>query len=156
VNTGFGDGEEWDGDFDGLNMGWRLFMENLRLHLNHFRSQRATPAVPMAIVAGPNEHAWAALCAAFDVPDRLGESDAISLPGRDGGPWRGRVERAMAIEAMRHYVVRLDDPPATGFLAAEGTGDQIAISGYFYFYGDSAREHAAWWDQAWTARLAAG
>lgn len=156
VNTGFGHGEEWDGDFDGMSMGWRLFLENLRLHLTHFRSQRATAAVPMAMVAGPNERAWSALCAAFDIPDRLGEGDAISLPGGDGGPWRARVERTMAIDAMRHYVVVLDEPPATGFFAAEGDGDQIAVSAYFYFYGDSAREHAAWWDHAWTARWADG
>lgn len=156
VNTGFGDGEEWDGDFDGMSMGWRLFIENLRLHLTHFRSQRATAAVPMAMVAGPNERAWSALCAAFGIPDRLGEGDAISLPGRDGRPWLARVERTMAVEAMRHYVVVVDEPPATGFLAAEGAGDQVAVSAYFYFYGDSAREHAAWWDRAWTARWADG
>lgn len=156
VNTGFGDGEEWDGDFDGMSMGWRLFIENLRLHLTHFRSQRATAAVPMAMVAGPNERAWSALCAAFGIPDRLGEGDAVSLPGRDGRPWFARVERTMAVEAMRHYVVVVDEPPATGFLAAEGAGDQVAVSAYFYFYGDSAREHAVWWDRAWTARWADG
>ena len=155
VNTGFGPGEEWDGDFDGMSIGWRLFLENLRLHLTHFRSQRATAAVPMAMVAGPNERAWSALCAAFDIPDRLGGGDAISLPNGDGGPWHGRVERTMAVEAMRHYVVMLDEPPATGFLAAEGNGDQVAVSAYFYFYGDSAREHATRWDQAWTARMTA-
>lgn len=155
VNTGFGHGEDWDGDFDGMSMGWRLFLENLRLHLTHFRSQRATAAVPMAMVAGPNERAWSALCAGFDVPDRLGEGDVIDLPG-DGGRWRGRVERTGATAAMRHYVVVLDEPPATGFLAAEGDGDQVAVSAYLYFYGDDAQDHATWWEQAWTARRADG
>lgn len=156
VNSGFGRGEEWDGDFDGMSSGWRLFLENLRLHLTHFHSQRAVAAVPMAMVPGPNERAWSALCATFDLTDDLGEGDAISLPGGNDAPWRGRVERTTAVEAMRSYVVVLDEPPATGFLAAEGDGDQIAVSGYLYFYGGNARELASSWDRAWAGAMAAG
>ena len=156
VSTGFGDGEEWDGDFDGMSAGWRLFMENLRLHLAYFRSQPATAAVPMAMIAGPNDRAWSALCSALDVPGGLGEGDAISLPVAEGEAWPGRIERTVMSEAMRHHVVVLEQPPATGFLAAEGNGDQVAVSAYLYFYGDDAKEHAAQWEHAWKVRWAEG
>ncbi len=37
VNSGFGSGEEWDGQYDGMAEGWLLFLENLRLHLELLR-----------------------------------------------------------------------------------------------------------------------
>lgn len=154
VNTGFGDGEEWDGDFGGMDAGWRLFLDNLRLHLTHFASQPATAAVPMTMVAGPNEHAWSALCAALDVPEHLREGDVFPLLAGDREIWQAQVERATAADAMRHYLVRLESPPATGFLAAEGSGDHVAISAYFYFYGESGPQHAETWTRHWAQQWA--
>lgn len=150
VNTGFGDGDDWDAEFDGMSMGWQLFLENLRLHLTHFRSRHATAVVPTAMVAGPNERAWSALCAALDIPHDLGPGDAFALHVAGDVPWRGRVERTVAAEAMRHYVVLLDEPMGNGFLAAEGNGDHVAISAYLYLYGDRAREHTTAWNDLWT------
>ena len=37
VNSGFGSGEDWDDQYDAMTEGWRLFMFNLQLHLEHFR-----------------------------------------------------------------------------------------------------------------------
>jgi uncharacterized protein YndB with AHSA1/START domain len=152
VNSGFGEGEEWDGDYDGMSMGWRLFLENLRLHLTHFAGRRAVASVPMAMVDGPNEPAWSKLCAALGVSDGLAAGDDLQLPAVG---WRGRVDRVMTTDVMRHYVVVLEEPPATGFLAAEGNGDQVAISAYLYFYGDGAGSHAETWNRTWSARWAA-
>jgi uncharacterized protein YndB with AHSA1/START domain len=41
VNSGFGEGEDWDGQYHGMSEGWRVFLEHLRLHLTHFRGQRS-------------------------------------------------------------------------------------------------------------------
>ena len=53
VNSGFGTGAEHDAQYDGMTEGWRLFMFNLRLHLEHFAGQTATAVLPMAMWAGP-------------------------------------------------------------------------------------------------------
>lgn len=152
VNSGFGEGEEWDGDYDGMSEGWPLFLENLRLHLSHFRSQHADAAVPMAMDEGPNERAWSSLCSTLGVSPGLVAGDTITLPISADESWHGRVEKAAAKEAMRHYVVLLDDPAATGFLAAEGKGDQVAVSAYLYFYGAESASLAGRWSQAFAQR----
>ena len=53
VNTGFGSGDDWDGQYDGMSEGWQLFLLNLKLHLEHFRGQTATALLPTAMWAGP-------------------------------------------------------------------------------------------------------
>ena len=45
MNTGVGVSEQRDSHLDGMSAGWLLCLENLRLHLAHFRSQSATAAV---------------------------------------------------------------------------------------------------------------
>jgi uncharacterized protein YndB with AHSA1/START domain len=155
VNSGFGHGEEWDGEFDGMSAGWRLFLENLRLHLTHFRSSPATAAVPLAMVAGDNERAWKELCAAFDVPPSLAEGDDVALAIDDGRTWSGHVERVTRSDAVRHCALVLDDVQATGCLAAEGNGDRVCISAYLYFHGVDAAANAERWRSAWSTRWSA-
>ncbi|MGI8939708.1 MAG: hypothetical protein ACR2JF_16135 [Iamia sp.] len=46
VNSGFGDGEEWDEQYHGMTEGWKFFLANLRLHLTHFRGRRAHAVNP--------------------------------------------------------------------------------------------------------------
>src|SRR6478609_4825041 len=49
---GFGSGDDWDGQYDGMSEGWQLFLLNLKLHLAHFRGQTATALLPTAVWAG--------------------------------------------------------------------------------------------------------
>jgi uncharacterized protein YndB with AHSA1/START domain len=148
VTSGFGPGEEWDGDFDGMSAGWLLFLENLRLHLTHFRGGRATTAVPLAMVAGDNARAWKELCGAFGVDPSLAAGDAVQV-----GPWAARVEHVTAAPAVRHCSFVFADGRGTGMLAAEGNGDQVVLSGYAYFYGDEAAASAEAWRAAWSDGL---
>ena len=154
VNTGFGAGDDWDADYDAMAMGWRLFLESLRLHLTHFRSQyAAAAAVPVAMVAGPNERAWRELCDAFAVDPAVGEGNEIVLT-LGGTHWSGRVERATSVDVMRSYAFVLDGGLGTGFMAAEGNGPNVSISAYLYFYGEDADKRADAWNQAWSSSWA--
>ncbi len=153
VATGFGEGAEWDAEVEGMSLGWPLFLENLRLHLTHFPSQRATPSIPVVPMEGSHQRAWADLCAALGVPDGAGRGDSISFRGLDGRSWEGRVERCVATEGMRNCAVLLEEPPATGFLAAEGTGDQVMLMAHLWFYGDDAEQLARRWDAEVPRRL---
>ena len=149
VNSGFGPGEEWDADFDGMSGGWPIFLENLRIHLTYFRSQAAVAVVPLAMVAGDNERAWKELCAALDLDPSIGAGDAVQLGGTPA-----RIERVTVTDSVRHGAFVFDDRRGSGSLAAEGKGDQVCVSGYAYFYGDEASANAEAWEASWSERFA--
>jgi uncharacterized protein YndB with AHSA1/START domain len=145
VNSGFGTGADWDGEFDGMEAGWRLFLHNLRLYLTHFPGQRCSSILVNAIAPGPRAQAWAALTAALGLaPATEGERVAATAP--DAPPLAGVVERVA--DGMLTLVV---DAPASGiaFIAAEGGGEQISLSLYAYLFGEDAAVIAARDDKEW-------
>ena len=91
VNTGFGTGAEHDAQYDGMVEGWRLFMFNLRLHLEHFAGQTATAALPMAMWAGPRQAAWATLAGGLGIPDAPAVGERIEVTAPDAPALAGTV-----------------------------------------------------------------
>ena len=150
-NTGFGPDADWDADYDGMGGGWPLFLENLRLHLTHFRGRRAVPVLPVATLPGSNEAAWTAFCSALGVLPAAAPGDRLRPTG-DGAPELSAVvDQVIHRRAVRAYLLLLDGPVAgTGFVAAEGDGDQVTCSVYLYLYGDDAAPYGARWE-AWMA-----
>jgi uncharacterized protein YndB with AHSA1/START domain len=145
VNSGFGPGEEWDADFDGMSTGWRIFLENLRLHLTHFRGRVARPFIPTAMTPGPGDVAWSRLCTALGVPDDLGAGDRFATTGEGVPRLVGRVEGASFAPVVRTYHLLLGEPaPGTAFVTVEGAGDVVAASAYLYLYGDADGVGADW------------
>ncbi len=141
VNSGFGTGEEWDAEYDGMSSGWRIFLHNLRLHLTHFAGRDARAVIPTRMVPGPSRAAFARLCAELGVPEDLRAGDPF-VPAGPGVPHvRGTVESVEEFGATRTAFLLLSEPaPGTAFLTAEGAGDVVAVSWYLYLYGDAARE----------------
>jgi hypothetical protein len=137
INSGFGSGTDWDGQYDGMTEGWKLFLFNLRLHLTHFAGRVCTNVV----VNGSGT--WSAYCEALGLPEAPTVGSVVAATGER--PLAGTVERVAP-----GMVTLLTDTPAPGvaFVAAEGT----ALSMYGYFYGppeDVAAEDPAW--EAWMA-----
>jgi uncharacterized protein YndB with AHSA1/START domain len=150
VNSGFGAGAEWDGDYDGMSQGWRLFLENLRLHLTHFRGQHARALTPMAQVPGPNAAAWEAHCTAIGVSPDLQAGDRLLATGDGVPPLAGVVDIAERSESISQYRLLLEAPTkGTAFVAAEGGGDQVTVSVWLYLYGDEVPGEDRW--AAWFA-----
>jgi uncharacterized protein YndB with AHSA1/START domain len=151
VNSGFGTGEEWDADYDGMREGWKIFLDNLRLHLTHFRGRAAQTIVPTVMVAGPNAAAWSALCSAIGVPEALAIGDRLATGG-DGVPaLAGRVVGTVRSAAVSEYLLLVDTPAeGTAFVAAEGDGDKVACSVYLYLYGEPVADD---WTPWLTTRL---
>lgn len=147
VNTGFGSGEPWDDQYDGMSEGWRLFLFNLQLHLEHFRGRTATPVLPMAMWAGPRSATWAALTDALGIPAAPAIGDRVETSG-DAPRLAGTV---MVSESWR-LALLLDEPaPGTGFLAVEGDGEAVGVSVWSYLYGDdgaavAAQSEPIWWE----------
>jgi uncharacterized protein YndB with AHSA1/START domain len=151
INSGFGSGEEWDAQFDGMSQGWLLFLHNLQLHRAHFPGQVGVAALPMAMLPGPRAHAWGALLSDTGLPaapvsgERVrtgGDAPALSGTVVEAEPWR--------------LSVLIDEPaPGTAFLAAEGDGDQVGVSVWLYVYGPDAPEVAAREQSRWQEWLGA-
>lgn len=135
VCSGFGTGENWDEQYDGMAEGWVLFLINLRLHLTHFAGQVGTAVLPVATWAGPRNKAWNDLTSALGIPSapRVGDRIPVDAPRApalagtvaDAAPWR--------------LALLLDEPaPGTAFLAVEGHGAAVSVSVWSYLYGPTA------------------
>jgi hypothetical protein len=134
-----------------MSEGWQLFLLNLRLHLEHFRGRVASTALPTATWPGPRDRAWAALRSALGIPDALAVGDHVDIVAGDTPAMSGTVADA----APYRVALVLDHPaPGTAFIAAEGTGHDIAVSIWSYLYGDEADSIAARDGARWASWLA--
>jgi uncharacterized protein YndB with AHSA1/START domain len=128
VNSGFGSGEPWDAQYDALHEGWKLFLLNLKLHLEHFRGQTATAMLPMAMWKGSSEEAWARLLKSLGIPTNVSVGDRVSTAESDAPLIAGRLFDV----APSRLVLLIDEPaPGTAFIVIERDG----VSVWSYLYG---------------------
>lgn len=153
VNSGFGSGEEWDGQYDAMTDGWAIFLCNLKVHLDHFGGQTAVASLPMATWSERRDDAWARLVDAIGVDSEIAVGDRLEVGGpAEGGPSISGV--VVDLTPWRLSLV-LDGPgQGSGFLAVEGQGDQVEVSMWAYFYGDDAEAVAATHTNDWATLFA--
>jgi uncharacterized protein YndB with AHSA1/START domain len=155
VNSGFGAGPEHDAQREAMTEGWRLFMLNLRLHLEHFAGRTASAVIPMAFWAGPREAAWEALRGGLGLRSDPAVGDRIEVTASDVPELAGTVVDV----DPRWVAILLDRPaPGTAFLAVEHGGEQVTVSIWSYLYGPdgaaaAARDYPRW--RQWLAARAA-
>lgn len=149
VNSGFGNGDGWDDQYDAMTEGWKMFLSNLRLHLTHFPGLAATTSMPGATWSGTSEAAWARLCRELGIPAEPSVGDRLDARVADGPALGGTI----ADVATSRITVLLDDPaPGTALIAAEAMGDVTQVSVWSYLYGADAgvvvdRDEPRW--QSW-------
>jgi uncharacterized protein YndB with AHSA1/START domain len=132
INSGFGSGDEWDAQYDGMAEGWLLFLLNLKLHLTHFAGQTATAMLPTAMWTGPREQTWADLTGALGLPAAPAVGERVAVAS-DGAP---AMAGTVADVAAWRLALVVDEPaPGTAILAVEGTGDEVGVSIWSYLYG---------------------
>ena len=159
VNSGFGPGADWDGDYDAMTQGWRTFLANLRAHRTYFAGRTAHPAAVNGWATGPHEHAWQELCRHTGVAPALRAGDPFSTGGDGTDPAvpveRGRVEEVLTEPgALTAYVVVLEEPvPGTAIVLAEGAGDRVLVGLQRYTYPDAATRPAVSWEPFFAARF---
>ena len=152
VNSGFGSGEEWDDQYDGMDGGWQIFLRNLQMHLELFPGRPVSSSLSMAAATGGRDATWARLAEAMGIDRTFEVGGRLTTGG--SAPHLSGVIRSVAPQAVS---LVLDEPaPGTGFLAVEGAGDAVGLSVWLYLRGDdapavAAREHAAW--DAWLAAV---
>lgn len=153
VNSGFGSGDDWDAQYDGMADGWPMFLRNLQLHLEHFNGQSATASLPGGMTSAAAADAFKALSDALGLADDLAVGDRFDLAPTSDLQLAGQIVNV----APNRLAVLLDQPaPGTGIIAAEGMGGQTGLSVWTYLYGADgadavARDEPKW--QEWLAGL---
>jgi uncharacterized protein YndB with AHSA1/START domain len=149
VNTGFGEGAEWDDQYDGMKEGWRLFLLNLQLHRRHFSGRHARSMLPVGTWPAAPADSWTRLTAALGVPAAPEVGSKLTLAPVDDLRIAGTV-----VATGSTWLALLLDQPASGtaFVAVEGGGDASSVSVWSYLYGPDAadivaRDKARW--QGW-------
>ncbi len=132
VNFGFGSGDEWDAQYDGMSEGWPMFLRNLQLHLEHFAGQTATPALASGIWAGPRDEAWRTMTEGFGFSGAPAVGQRVEVSGGDSPTLTGTV-----VDTTPYRISLLIDQPAagTGFVAVEDAGEHMSASVWLYLYG---------------------
>jgi uncharacterized protein YndB with AHSA1/START domain len=145
VNSGFGDGADWEKMRDSNETGWRMCLQVLRLYLTHFRGQPSAHIQTFGTAAPPEDAAWAALREALGAGD-AGEGDRVAV---EQPRFAGVVEYA----GDREWTLRLDEPaPGVGVVAVGGPADVVYTQVSASLFGDGAhavaeRERPVW--QTW-------
>jgi uncharacterized protein YndB with AHSA1/START domain len=88
VASGFGEGPEWDHEYDGTFHGWDMFHKTLKHYLEHHRGEAANNVVIYAMLEVPPAEAWARLTSA-DGFVRDGSLNELS----SGAPFRFTTSR---------------------------------------------------------------
>ena len=83
VASGFGEGPEWDHEYDGTYYGWDLFHKTLKHYLEHHRGQPGNNFVLYAMLPCPAAEAWDQLMSSQGF---VSEGTASGLT--KGGPFR--------------------------------------------------------------------
>lgn len=135
VNSGFGHGDEWDEQYDGMVEGWRLFLFNLQLHCRHFLGQAAESMLPSGHTTRSRADAWEKLCRDLGMPVAPELGTRVEADAGDGLGLAGTVVKT----SPSALALLLDAPaPGTAFLAVEGDeGGSVSI--WSYLYGPDAR-----------------
>lgn len=139
VSTGFGQGGEWDAQYDAMVEGWGLFLSNLGLHLKHFGGQTAVSVLPTAMGAGARDEQWAELTTALGISSAPGVGERIEASSPAVPALAGTV-----VEAGQYRIALLLDEPAPGtaFVAVESFGEHAGASVWLYLYGADGAEAA--------------
>jgi len=152
VNSGFGSGEPWDAEYDCMHDGWLIFLANLRLHLEHFSGQTATPILPMEMWSATRDEAWQRLTGGLGIDAQPAIGSTISTTDTDAPLLEGTVVGT----GTSHLTLLIDKPaPGTAFVAAEVHGDAVGVSVWCYLYGADAADVAAREEPQWRSWLAA-
>ena len=154
VNTGFGTGEDWDDMFDGMSEGWPIFLENLRLHCQHFGGQAGSAAIPLGIWDLPPTESWQHLTQNLGINPSPTIGDSLTVSSPDAPPLSGTVTQVTS----NRISLLIDSPaPGTAFIAAEGQRSTATVSIWLYLYGHGAAtiasDHQTRWSD-WFATIA--
>ncbi len=146
VNWGFGEGADWDAEYDAVKKGWRLFLGVLKVVVERFRRHGAAGRSNLLATSADPAQAWTALAGGLAGDAALGAAlgDRLTL-----APAEPAVEGVvdMVSERMLGIVVDEADGGLIVRAAVEGAGPAM-VSVSFWSFGarkaDAARLETSW------------
>jgi len=148
VHSWFASTDEWDGQWESVEQGWKAFFITLRLVLEHFPGQSSAGFVTEGVANSSESEAWAALTGPLGLTDASDGQEAHS--GADSPVLSGKVE--MAGNGDEKHLVLLVNEPAPGLcdLMAMSMGEQTYVSVRFYLFGETAAAVVSKAEPEWT------
>ncbi len=145
VHSWFASSDEWDGQWEMVEQGWKAFFDILRLKLERFPGQPSAAFDAAGMANGSESEAWAALTGPLGLMDAAVGAEVRS--SADTPPLSGKVEIAGQGEAML-----LTHEPGTGIchLSAMPMGGPTYLSIRFYLFGDGATTAVAGAEPEWS------
>ena len=141
VQSGFGASEGWDSLFDGTEIGWRYFLENLRIYLEHHRGRTRHMISDRLEITAPREAFWKHLLSASaglvidgSTPVKKGDTVRVQI-----GNHASKAVVELAVE-NRALALRLADlGNALLFVELEGSGAPPFHTGFWFSVYDDAK-----------------
>ncbi len=96
VQSGFLEGDDWDGEYDSFDAGWDMFFVNLRTYLAHFAGLPVHTVVTMAFTYGSAAEAWTVLYRGLGLPGHPAVGEQVTLRPKGPPPIAGVVDVATA------------------------------------------------------------
>ena len=113
VASGFGEGPDWDHEYEGTFHGWDMFHRTLKHYLENHRGKPAKNVVVFAMLAVPPEEAWKRLMSAEGLVKEGSLGDlSVGAPFRfatsDGDVFAGVVQKYVPAKAFSAIVESLN------------------------------------------------
>lgn len=153
VHSWFASTDEWDGQWEMVEQGWKSFFIILRLKLEHFAGQPCAAFDAAGMAAGPEGHAWDLLARPLGISEA---TEGQRVQSGSGAPRLAGTVSFVGHGESREVMV-LADEPGTGIchVSAMPMGDQVYVSARTFLFGPGADATKAQAAPAWTDWFAA-
>lgn len=151
VMSGFGPGDAWDNEIEGMSDGMRASLQTLRVYLTHFAGRQGVWARASGHVEGPDDEAWRAFLDAVGVDDQA--PGASTTEGSGSAPeLTGVVEHLTEGAGFREALLRIASPaPGIAHLLMVGDDNWTVVQACLY--GDDRDAVATRYVTAWQSWL---
>ncbi len=142
VQSGFGEGAEFDSEYEAVNGGWRTYLAAMAFGLLHHKGDACTQVAKMSMLPGKREDLIEKLSSLLGFAKSLG---ALPL----GGEYEANLGALGRVQGVRldpdkpgYYLLTLENWERSLMgLFVESFGDQLAVTQQWYLFG-GAQEKA--------------
>ncbi|MGH9658275.1 MAG: SRPBCC family protein [Bryobacteraceae bacterium] len=140
VQSGFGDSSDWDDEFAGTSIGWRVYLSNLKHLLTYHPDKTPRGLMHMAVLRIPLAEAWSRLTTALSIGGcRRGERYSITTP------WGERLEGVIEMLDPEQAFIATDErrnQALIGFTLVRRMGIEALAWGALLFDSSEAEAEA--------------
>ncbi len=152
VHSWFAETDEWDGQFEGTEVGWPAFFRDLALYLVNFIGQPSQTFQLMGFSTESQEATWEKLLKAFGL---AGTAVGGEVNSPSGVPMlAGEVKYLGSHEHPENLLLLNQPAPGIGHFFAMSMGGMVCLSIRVFLFGDQAADTAAREEAVWSAWLA--